>query len=196
LTGRYVGNVGYISHKIDYGGFLNYNHIEQGVFSYSFNYFTRLFFLGNFKFRYFSKINYKSGINRNRDEIIGTNQYMNIRGIGIEIDKGTKKLFVNNEFVAFSPLYLYGFRFVFFAFNDIGLIGTNSTTMFTNMPFTSIGIGMRIRNERLVFNTFILRLALFPSVPEESSSYPIEVLGSPEKFSETFYFSKPEIVKF
>ena len=63
------------------------------------------------------------------------------------------------EIVLFSPYHPLGFRIAFFGFADFGLIGY-SPNIFKNEFYTSLGIGVRLRNERLVFNTIQIRLGI------------------------------------
>jgi hypothetical protein len=72
------------------------------------------------------------------------------------------------ESVLFSPANYFGFRFAFFAFADIGcLFGTNEN-IGNNDIVSSVGLGIRIRNDNLVFNTLQIRLGYFPNLPLDS----------------------------
>jgi hemolysin activation/secretion protein len=70
--------------------------------------------------------------------------------------------------VLFSPINFYGFRFAFFGFVDLGILfGTNEFAR-NGEVLSSIGLGIRIRNDNLVFNTFQIRLGYFPNLPQYS----------------------------
>jgi hypothetical protein len=84
--------------------------------------------------------------------------------------KGDKRLFLNNEFVYYSPHYLYGFRFVYYAFADAAIINHSKGALFDNPMYLSAGIGLRLRNERLVFNTIQLQFNFFPLSPGLTNS--------------------------
>ena len=71
----------------------------------------------------------------------------------------TTKLSATAESVVFTPLHIYGFRFAFFGFVDVGTIG-NYQNIFKNEFFGVMGLGVRLRNEKLVFNTLQIKLSI------------------------------------
>ena len=71
---------------------------------------------------------------------------------------GTKRLLVKSETVLFSSLHTYGFQFAFFTFADAAWLGDDA--IFKNDFFSSVGLGVRIKNERLIFRTIQLRIAI------------------------------------
>ena len=72
---------------------------------------------------------------------------------------GTNRMVVNTETVLFTPIQPWGFRFAFFGFLDAGTLGLSNNPL-RNSGFATLGIGLRIRNERLVFGTLQLRLGV------------------------------------
>ena len=52
-----------------------------------------------------------------------------------------------------------GFRVALFGYVDAGWLGFNSN-IFKNNFYTSFGFGVRVRNDRFIFNTIQLRLVL------------------------------------
>jgi hypothetical protein len=55
---------GYMGSNFEYGTFFHASHTEQGVITFSVNYFTGLFEIGNWKFRQFVKPQITIGLNR------------------------------------------------------------------------------------------------------------------------------------
>lgn len=72
---------------------------------------------------------------------------------------GNTRLVLNTETVIFTPLQPLGFRIAFFGFADFGLLGFNSNP-FSNAFCTTLGLGVRFKNERLVFKTIQIRLGI------------------------------------
>jgi len=195
--GRYLGNIGYLYNKLEMGGFfLKKDYIEQGVINFRTDYFTPLFIVNRFKFRHFISFNYVQGINRFDDEYIGIGDDHDIRGFRYGLPLGTKKTFLNYEVDAFTPYYLYGFRFVFFGFADVGLIGPDAKKLHDGAFFSGFGIGVRIRNERLVFPTFSIRLGYYPNHPEKDIPLFLNVSGEQRLNVENFNVTKPKIASF
>ncbi|KPL12308.1 MAG: hypothetical protein AMS26_18265 [Bacteroides sp. SM23_62] len=195
--GRYLGNIGYLYTKLEAGGFfLKKDYVEQGVINFRADYFTPLFIINRFKFRHFISANFVNGINRFEDEYIGIGDDHDIRGFRYGLPLGTKKIFLNYEADAFTPFYLYGFRFVFFGFMDFGLIGPETKKLHDGLFYSGFGIGARIRNERLVFETITIRLGYYPNHPEKDIPLFLHFSGEQRYNIDNFNVTKPEIASF
>ena len=104
--------------------------------------------------------NYTQGWNRGTgsDEIIRMTRINGLQALKEHVT-GTNRMILNTETVFFTPYQPLGFRIALFGFADFGLIGY-SPNIFKNDFFTSFGFGVRIKNERLIFNTIQIRLGL------------------------------------
>ena len=149
-----------------------------------------------FKFRHFISTNFVQGINRFKDEFIGIGDDHDIYGFRYGLPLGTKKIFLNYEADAFTPYYLYGFRFVFFGFMDFGLIGPDTKKLHDGLFYSGFGIGARIRNERLVFPTISIRLGYYPNHPEKDIPLFLHFSGEERLNIDNFNVTKPKIVSF
>lgn len=170
---KYLHKIGYFSHFLEFGSYYN-NKLEQGALNYKFQYFSPLFGSKRHNFRQFARIQYLQGYNRFDDEFVEIRRNDGIRGLDYEMLKGNKRLYVNTELVYYSPHYLYGFRFVYYLFFDAGIINYQKNVLFDNQMFSSLGVGFRFRNERLVFNTIQFRACLFPfsgQIPTSEKQY-------------------------
>lgn len=155
-------SVGYIMGGLTLGSYID---LVSGTWSHSavdvnFRWFSNLFLLRRSRIRQFLSLNYTQGWNRDRgsDESIRFTRDNGLQALK-EYVTGTNRMVLNTETVVFSPYQPLGFRIAFFGFADFGLIGY-SPNIFKNDFFTSFGLGVRIRNERLVFNTIQIRLGL------------------------------------
>jgi hypothetical protein len=195
--GRYIGKIGYLYTQLEAGGFfLKKDYMEQGVINVRMDYFTPLFIINRFKFRHFISANYVEGINRFEDEYIGIGDEYDIRGFRYGLPLGTKKVFLNYEADAFTPYYLYGFRFVFYGFLDFGLIGPADKKLHDGPFYSGFGIGARIRNERLVFETISIRLGYYPNHPEKKIPLFLHFSGRERLNIDNFNVTRPDIVRF
>jgi hypothetical protein len=194
--GTYLWKLGYLYNRLEIGGFYFNNAFEQGILSITNNYFTHIINGGRFKYRFFTNINYKIGIRRFDDEYISIENKGGISGLKSDLLKGTQKFTVNMQVNAFSPYYLYGFRFVFFGSVDLGFIGSSTDMLFSNSLYSGIGAGIRLRNERLVFNTFQIKLTYYPAVPAGAEREYISVSGEQKLKPEYFFISEPKIIEF
>jgi hypothetical protein len=89
--------------------------------------------------------------------------------------RGTKRVHLKTETLAFSPWQLLGFRFAPFVFGETALISPKDESIFGNKPYFGFGGGIRTRNENLVFGTVELRFVYFPRTVEDISSFAIKL---------------------
>lgn len=114
------------------------------------NYFTRLFlrlgYTGGFKMLYGER------------EQLGLNGLYTIRGVGMGANYGVTRSFLSQETVFFTPWHILGFKFALFNYFDMGTLGYENNP-FKNKFYGSVGIGLRLRNDNLIFNTIEIRLS-------------------------------------
>lgn len=185
-NGLYSSKLGYLNFRTELGGLYYDDIIEQGIFKFNAKIISNLHYYKHLKFREFLSINYTRGINRFPDEKVYFNSKNDIWGFASDELYGLKRLSFNSELVAFTNIYLYNFRFVFFGFGDIGFIGPENQSIFKNKLYSGIGLGVRVRNENLVFKTFQIKFAFYPSVPSDMN--PFYLLVSGESYLKHTYF--------
>lgn len=126
--------------------------------------FSNLWTAGTSKIRQFITLNYTQGWN------MGTGlgslvAFSDIRRDGVRpasfrgYDAGRTRLLANTETVFFTRHRPLGFRMALFGFFDAGCIGMNDNP-FRNDFYGSVGMGVRFKNERLIFNAIQLRLGV------------------------------------
>ena len=180
LTGGYrwgeFGNDIYIGVGLHGGGFLPHGYLAGGASVGSFidphsgawaqsvvaadiGWFSNLHRARRNSIRYYVSANYTAGWNRfsGYGEVIGFKRTANVRNINRHGLNGTNRLTINTQAVIFTPLQPLGFRIAVVAFTDVGLLGY-SHNIFKNSFYNSLGIGLRIRNERMVFSIINLRV--------------------------------------
>ncbi|MDY6801218.1 MAG: hypothetical protein SVU94_08350 [Bacteroidota bacterium] len=185
--GLYYPKIGYLNFKTELGGLYYEDKIEQGVVKFNAKTISNIHYLKHLKWRSFFNINYTRGINRFPDEKIYFNENNDIWGFKTDELYGLRRLSFNSELVAFTNLYLYNFRFVFFGFGDIGFIGPENQSVFRNNLYSGVGLGVRVRNENLVFKTFQIKFAFYPSVPSDIN--PFYLLVSGESYLKHHYYT-------
>jgi hypothetical protein len=163
--GKSIGTIGYLYTSGGLASFFNGSHTEEGLLTLRASYFSNLVHFGNYKVRNFVKANYTRGFDRYLDEYLVFNPDGALSGFRNDSIGGTQRLTINLESVLFSPRNFYGFRFAFFAFaNAVCLFGTNQILKNGDF-FSSIGLGIRLRNDNLLLNTFEIRLGFYPNLP-------------------------------
>ncbi len=199
--GKYVRHIGYLYGLVSLGGYIRSSRIEQGVFSFESNYFSPLMKTKWGNMRHFFNTRYTTGISRFDNEYIslgGNNTSLNTDGIGINSDalRGTKRWFINYENVLFSRLSLIGFRVAFVAFVNLGLTSFPERPLLKGPLYQGYGIGFRLRNENLTFNSFQIRLAYYPNIPGNTIPFRPEFEGIPTLRLRDFDLSAPQIIPY
>ena len=155
-------SIGYLMGGLTLGSYIDATNgmWRQSAVDVDLRWFSNLFMLRRSRIRQFLSLNYTQGWNRlaGSDESIRFTSENGLQALK-EYAIGTNRMILNTETVLFSPYHPLGFRIAFFGFADFGLIGY-SPNIFKNEFYTSLGIGVRLRNERLVFNTIQIRLGI------------------------------------
>lgn len=149
------------------GGFTLGSHIDDSTGAWNRSavdvdvlWFSNLLTFRRNRIRQFLALNYTQGWNRKQgyNERIGFTNENGLQALD-EYAIGNNRLVLNTETVMFTPIQPWGFRFAFFGFLDAGTLGY-SPNPFKNSGFATFGLGLRIKNERLIFGTFQIRLGM------------------------------------
>ena len=176
-------NWGYLSTNFEIGTFLDRSHLEQTTISLQANYFTRLISLGgHWKMRQFVKPQILIGTNRlaspgdritidqnNRFKGVYDNYYVLKNGAGIPgFDSdlmGTKKYVLALQTQFYSPWDVMGFRLNPYVNLSAAMLGEEGSSLLNNKLYSSIGVGVIIRNDYLTFSSFQLSFSFYPKIP-------------------------------
>jgi len=193
--GAYYPKIGYLNLFGEFGGLYYKDKLEQGVVRFSGQAISNLHYINKIKVREFLSLDYTRGINRFTDEKV----YLSsdeIWGLSSDLLYGVQKLSFHSELVAYSDLFIYNFRFLFFGFGDLALIGPENRSVFNNKLYSGIGLGVRIRNENLVFKTFQIKFAFYPVVPADSEQFYMLISGETYEKPRTYEPKAPSVVEF
>jgi hypothetical protein len=184
--GQSLRNIGYIYTSASFGTFMRNDFTEQGVLDLKLKYFSNIINLGQYRIRNFVDVDFTRGFDRYDDEFLYIPRIDGFTGFRNDSLKGTQRAYINLESVLFSPLYIYGFRFAFFGFADLAYLAANREIVNKGRSLMSIGLGIRVRNDNLIFNTFQIKLEYFPNYPVYSRITNVNVSGEellrPDKF--------------
>jgi hypothetical protein len=184
--GKSSKKLGYFYTSAGFATYFTGTRTEQGILSFSMKYFSNLLTVGNNRNRNFVYLDYTRGFGRKTDEFLTFNTDNGFSGFKNDSVKGTQRLSVSLESVLFSKVNLYGFRFAFFGFTDLSFLSGTNEIIGNGIALSSIGLGIRIRNDNMVFNTFMFRFGFFPNPPAYSKinylTYTGEQLLRPNNF--------------
>lgn len=164
----YFGNYnewGFLSSNIEYGTFFNASHTEQGVLTAGVNYFTGLFEIGKWKFRQFVKPQMTIGINRFSSDSLTLNDSYGLDGFNSPALSGTNRLLFTLQTQSYAPWDIFGFRLGPYLAYSLGMLSDALTGFRDSKVYSQIGLGVLIKNENLVFNTFQVSVSFYPLIP-------------------------------
>lgn len=194
-TGAWLGTVGYLGLQIDASGFLKDQRWEDGLLQLRGTYFSHLLPIRRFKFRQLLDISYLQGIRRITpgDAVHLKHQLRNYPNPN---PSGQSRLVVNVESVLFAPWNWYGFRTAFFAFADMGYLTDRGALITGNRFYSSFGVGMRLRNRSLIFQTLELRLAYLPKVQRSNQNWFVDYRSDDPRLFLNLHSTRPHLPRF
>ena len=157
----------YFYTSLGLGSFFNTSGLEQGLLDSKINFISPLFKIWNVQTRQFIRLNYALGIKRFEIEDLLLRNNVGIRGFGSRITSGKQRITLNVENVFFYKRAILNFQTALFYFLDVGIVGPANKSIFNEDYFAGVGVGLRIRNENLIFKTLQIRLSLYPNHPSD-----------------------------
>ncbi|WP_281336074.1 hypothetical protein [Flavobacterium eburneipallidum] len=158
---------GFLSTNFELGTFFEQSVTNQTAFSFQANYFTNLIDIGKWKIRQFVKPQLVIGINRQDaigDQLSINNDY-GIKGFKSAI-YGNQKALLTFQTQSYSPWNIFGFRLNPFLNYTIAMLGDSNNQLGLNRKtYSKLGVGLIIVNDYLVFRTFQISLAYYPTIP-------------------------------
>lgn len=194
--GKSIKYLGYFYAYSGLGAYFNRTKSEQGILLLGMKYFSNLIMVKDYMIRNFLNIDYTRGFARYTDEYISFNRENGFSGFKNDSVSGDQRVTVSLESVVFSPANFYGFRFAFFGFADLSVVAGTNQILDNGNILSGFGLGMRIRNDNLVINTFQFRLGFFPNLPSYSIVNHLVVSGEQLLKPNTFDPGPPSIIQY
>jgi hypothetical protein len=194
--GKSIKALGYFYTYAGLSTYLNSSSTEQGLLSLSMNYFSNLINLGKSRIRNFVNVDYTRGFGRYSNEFLTFIKDNGFSGFKNDSVRGTQRLSISFESVMFRPVNLYGFRFAFYGFTDFSFLSGTNEILGNGHSLSSIGLGIRIRNDNLIFNTLQVRIGYFPNPPLYSNISWVTISGEQLLKPETFDPGPPAVIPY
>lgn len=178
---RYRNNIGYMYASAGIGAFADHLGWDDGSYYAKFLYYTPLMKLGDWKWRSFISARSTHVINSNPDVLINVNRENGLRGLNSGLLSGTNKFVLNYENDFFPDFNFLGFRFGMMFYADMAWISGNDKLFDKTNFYQGYGIGIRIRNEHLIFPMIQVLFGYYPNAGKVNQ-------GEFEFFERTKYF--------
>jgi hypothetical protein len=164
----YISNYykfGYFNLYLEYGTFVNHSKLEEGSFSTGINYFSNIIQIGKWQLRQFIKPQFTIGFNRLKSDNLSLSNDSGIRGFNSNALNGTQRMIFTFQLQSYSPWKFIGFRFGPYIVCSLGMLGTEKSGFHRSPLYSSFGIGVLLKNEYLILNTFQVSIAYYPFMP-------------------------------
>jgi hypothetical protein len=192
--GHAFDNGAYWAFKFEYGTYY-YEKPIQGVALFQLRGYTKLLKINRSNLRLLAELQYSAGLNRYKYEWVNVGD--DIKGMLSTVEtRGKSKTALTFEAILFTGGYYYGFQFAPYLFGVAGLIRDNDYLPYKGNIYNGIGLGLRIRNESLVFQTFDLSFIVYPQRPVGSKSFSVIFDDREPKVFESITIGEPETVEY
>lgn len=183
----------YFDYTLRFEGYLGQHHVQDVNMLASVNFFSRLKHLGNrWKQRSFITVSASRQINNKLGEPLLINSKFAMPEYGYDPVGGDARITTKFESVFFSPWSLAAFRFAPLAAYNLTAFSPAGEQL---KLYSSIGAGIRTRNESLIFGTVDLRANYFPSKNYHGSKLGIDIsVNLSFKFRSQF-LKKPDFIE-
>ncbi|NDV67514.1 hypothetical protein [Dysgonomonas sp. 25] len=167
----------------------------ESVFKFNMHYFTPLMRLYTVRVRQFLNLSY--GKLMTPDRYFGDRIYMgehtSLKMKNWRRDrKGVEQLLFKAETDMFSNYELLGFRCLFYSFFDLGWIREEGSLFKNENLNYGIGLGIRLRNDFIIFNTIDLKIGVYPKLEQSGFRSFFKVRSSSPRISTDFTPDIPE----
>ncbi len=189
----YAPHKGY--HYASVTGSLNtdYQEVNNYAVGANYKYISPLVPLGGFHWRNFFEASFSQLFGYQGLLALGLDREQDVRGLNVPGLLGDRKIVFKYESVFFSPWQLVGFKMAFFSFADVANIRGATDVEDPRDVYNSIGGGIRLRNENLIFNTMQLRIGVHIDPPSGIAPLSIDFSTRTIVNWDNFQIRKPKV---
>lgn len=101
---------------------------------------------------------------------------------------------LNGEVVFFNKWSLYGFKFAPFIFGGVSFLTPSHSDLIKTEGYSNIGIGIRSRNENLIFGTMQLKAFYFPRTIAGMTTFKLDFITNLRYRYTSNFVQKPEFL--
>ena len=187
-----VGGLGYFSGSFRWGGFLNTEGLSDARFDFNVNYFANIVNIKNTRWRNLFWLSYSWLRQGELNGYLTLERY--IRDLFAPTWAGQSRAVVKWESVFFLPANFYGFRFAVYGFADLGWLSPAQNAFQSGRLVSEVGLGVRMRNESLSFNTISLHIGYLSDVPRNGNPFKTYFSSSPRNTLDIPFNERPEML--
>lgn len=174
----FTNNGNIISLDGQLGGYLRDKEVEDLNLKLTTSYFTKVYYFKKFKVRHSLELGYNKLFLRNIKAPLDINNQNGIQGFRADSLSGDSRLRTRIQAIVFTNWKLLGFNFALVPQFDFALLSQRNESAFNGQFFQGYSLGLRTRNENLIFNTVEVRGFFFPTTVENVNHYRINVTAN------------------
>ncbi len=190
-----TGKGDFIQFYLRTGGFLSNNKIQDGSMLIGATAYSRIYFLNSTKIRQYINVSYTHLYNRVTYAPLRIDNEYGPRGFLSDSVYGGRRLTLQLETAFYLRFKLFGFQFAPFPYGDLTLITPENAPYSSSSLYTSIGGGVRMRNENLVFETIEIRAFFFPVAPTNMRGFKVVTNSNIRFRHRSNYITAPDVVQ-
>jgi hypothetical protein len=161
----YIYNFGYLYSGFQIGSFRDKSSWVNGAGILQMLYFSKLLPVGSWSWRHYIGAMYSFSLDQLMPGgILDLNNSDGIRGFFNSDITGNKKLVLNYEADIFLPVKIFGFNMAILTFADFGILTSDDHSFLDSRLYQGYGVGLRVKNENLIFPTFQFMIGIYPNI--------------------------------
>lgn len=186
---------GYFSTHLAYGTFFSSKGFSQQVITGKANYYTRLFSVNYWKIRQFIQPTVIIGLDRLPTDNLSLEDV--IEGFEEIRRPASKMIALTLQTQSYAPFEIFGFRLGPYFFSTLGMLSHHRPEISGNRLYSAMGLGVLIKNNHLLVNTFQLSLTYYPFLPESGYHvFNLNAYKTSDYGLNDFEISKPQVVEY
>lgn len=168
----------FISFDTKLASYFTTNGLRDELISLTSSYFSKLYPLRKWSVRHFAEMNYSRIGNRDEKYPFDINNSNGLEGFRSDSLRGDARLRARIQAIIFTPVKLLGFNFALVPQFDYAFLASSRQSVFAGDFFQGYSIGLRSRNENLIFNTVEIRGYFFPKTVEGYDPVRVAITGN------------------
>ncbi len=177
------------------GGFLFQNKVQDGSFMIGATAFSHIMFLNSIKIRQYVNTSYSELYNRLTYAPLRIDNFYGLRGFLSDSASGAKRFSMQLETEFYLRYKFFGFQFAPFPYGDLTVLTPANSPLSKSSLYTSLGGGVRARNENLVFETIEMRAYFFPDAPKDMRGFKVIVNANIKYRYSSNFITPPDVVQ-
>lgn len=173
----YMGNGDHLSVRVAIGGMMDRGTLRDGIVFMDLDVFSRSFNVGRWRVRQFLRTIAARSVGTSPTAVLSIAPEQLI-GFSRDLWQGSSKLLVRTETVAYMPGSFIGFRFAPVLSLGFGMLSPPGARPWQGLMQPAVGLGVLVRNERLLIRSFQVSFAFYPAVLDEAGLWQWDALRS------------------